>query len=213
VVADFDGSKSLDEIDFSFIPIWPRISRLPMGMMNKAVAMVIGNEIGKFMEVDFVNDDLAAGRFLHPKVRLDIRKLLMRGTTVNLGEGKGDRWCPITYEFLPDFSYICGIIGHTNKLCSKKIGVNGPLPFSKDLRYIPPRRRAGYDGFRGHESPSFSSRRGGGFGSRFVGGSGSRSGEGTSRSDVLSWRKEVRNAVGKEGSGGDWKETFFIAGA
>jgi hypothetical protein len=22
VVADFDGSKSLDEIDFSFIPIW-----------------------------------------------------------------------------------------------------------------------------------------------------------------------------------------------
>ncbi|CAD6258122.1 unnamed protein product [Miscanthus lutarioriparius] len=188
VVADFDGSKSLDEIDFSFIPIWPRISRLPMGMMNKAVAMVIGNEIGKFMEVDFVNDDLAAGRFLHLKVRLDIRKPLMRGTTVNLGEGKGDRWCPpITYEFLPDFCYICGIIGHTDKLCSKKIGVNDPLPFSKDL---PSRRRAGYDGFRGQESPSFSSRRRGGFGSRFVGGSGSQGGEGTSRSDVLSWRKE-----------------------
>jgi hypothetical protein len=34
---------ALDEIDFSFIPIWLRISRRPMGLMNKAVAKVIGD--------------------------------------------------------------------------------------------------------------------------------------------------------------------------
>lgn len=26
-------------------------------------------------------------------------------------------WCPIVYEFLPDFCYTCGIIGHTDKAC------------------------------------------------------------------------------------------------
>lgn len=60
---------------------------------------MIGDEIGEFIEVDFESDDLAAGRFLRLKVRLDICKPLMRGTTVNLGEGRGDRWCPIAYEF------------------------------------------------------------------------------------------------------------------
>jgi hypothetical protein len=38
VVADFDGSKSIDEVDFSSIPIWLRIDRLPMGMMTRVVA-------------------------------------------------------------------------------------------------------------------------------------------------------------------------------
>jgi hypothetical protein len=70
-----------------------------MGLMNKAVDKVIGDEIGESIEVDFESDDLAAGRFLRLKVRLDICKPLMRGTTVNLGDGRGDRWCPIAYEF------------------------------------------------------------------------------------------------------------------
>lgn len=38
VVADFDGSKSIDEVDFSSILIWLRIDRLPMGMMTRVVA-------------------------------------------------------------------------------------------------------------------------------------------------------------------------------
>lgn len=39
VVADFAGTKTLDEIDFSFIPIWIRVALLPMGLMNRAMGM------------------------------------------------------------------------------------------------------------------------------------------------------------------------------
>lgn len=31
---------------------------------------------------------------------------------------KGDKiWCPVVYDFLPNFCYICGILGHTDKSC------------------------------------------------------------------------------------------------
>jgi hypothetical protein len=43
VVTDFDESKSLDEVDFSSIPIWIRIGCLPMGLMNRAVAEKLGD--------------------------------------------------------------------------------------------------------------------------------------------------------------------------
>jgi hypothetical protein len=35
VVADFDGSKSLDELNFSFISIWIRVSRLPLKRIGR----------------------------------------------------------------------------------------------------------------------------------------------------------------------------------
>ena len=101
VMADYDGSKSLDEIDFLTIPIWIRVAGLPMGLMNRVTAMVIGDEIGEFMDVDFENDEMADGRFLHVKIRLDISKPLGRGITIDLGEDAEGRWCPISYEFLP----------------------------------------------------------------------------------------------------------------
>jgi hypothetical protein len=104
VVADFDGSKSLDEIDFSSIPSRIRVARLPVGLMTRSTTQVIGDEVGTFMEVDFESDDVAAGRFLRVKVRLDIHKPLQRSVTVDVGDSCGGRWCPMSYEFLPDFT-------------------------------------------------------------------------------------------------------------
>jgi hypothetical protein len=72
-----------------------------MGLMNRATAMVIGDEIGEFMHVGFENDEMADGRFLQVKIRLDIRKPLGQGITIDLGEDVEGRWCTISYEFLP----------------------------------------------------------------------------------------------------------------
>ncbi|CAD6228992.1 unnamed protein product [Miscanthus lutarioriparius] len=38
VVTEFDEFKSLDEFEFSFILIWLRVERLPLGLMNRAAA-------------------------------------------------------------------------------------------------------------------------------------------------------------------------------
>ena len=74
VLADFDKTKSLEEIDFSYTPIWIRVERLPLGLMNRAAARTIGNDIGEFLEVDDGGDEMVAGRSLCLKVRIDIPK-------------------------------------------------------------------------------------------------------------------------------------------
>jgi hypothetical protein len=48
VVVDFDGRKRLEDIMFDNIPIWIRVSGIPLGMMNKETGEMIGNEVGVF---------------------------------------------------------------------------------------------------------------------------------------------------------------------
>ena len=46
VVVDFDGRKRLEDIMFDNIPIWIRVSGLPLGMMNKETGEMIGMRWG-----------------------------------------------------------------------------------------------------------------------------------------------------------------------
>jgi hypothetical protein len=85
-------------------------------MMNSSMAEAIGEEIGSFLGDDTDDGNSAVGRFLHIKVRIDIRKPLMRGATVIDEKSGVERWCPLTYVYLPYFCYICGLLGHTDKL-------------------------------------------------------------------------------------------------
>ncbi|CAN6268705.1 unnamed protein product [Urochloa humidicola] len=195
VVADFDGSQTLDEINFTSIPIWIRVEKLPLGMMDRVTGEAIGDTVGEFLEVDLEERHSDVGYFLRIKVRIDIRKPLMRGVMVSPGEGMADKWCPLVYEFLPDFCYVCGIIGHIDRTCDKKLP-KGELPqWGKNLRYIPAKRRGNYDAgdrfYGSRMSPHWKSY---GYGGK----SGYRgSGRGFSSglaSDAPSWRKEDGNA-------------------
>jgi hypothetical protein len=192
VMADFDESKSLEELEFIYIPIWVRISKLPFGIMNKVVGEAIGGEMGEFMEMEKEEDGSAVGRFLRIKIRMDIRKPLMRGVMVQVEGKQGEPrplWCPVVYEYLPDFCYTCGLIGHIDKTCATKLQKGEVQHYSKALRFIPERRRledgAGERGWQ----PRSSWRQGSGS-SRGSWGSGGRlplrHGSG---SDAPSWRK------------------------
>lgn len=64
-------------------------------------------------------------------------------------EGDEGRWCPMSYEYLLDFCYCCGIIGHTDRFCHRKLGKEEALPFGRELRFIPPKRSPGDDGGKG----------------------------------------------------------------
>jgi hypothetical protein len=187
VVTEFDESKSLEEFMFSFIPIWLRVERLPLGLMNRGAARAIGDDVGEFMEVDADGGDLAVGRVLRLKVRLDVRKPLRRGILADLGGDKGERWCPITYQHLPDFCYICGLIGHVDRVCSKKLGKDEPAPYSRELRFIPARKPGGY---KNQEQGGLQPGGSRGSGTWRAGRSDSWSSGGKSRSDGPSWRKD-----------------------
>jgi hypothetical protein len=58
--------------------------------------------------------------FFRVKIWIDIRKPLMHGVTISRENGGKDRWCPLMFGFLLDFFYWCGVIGHTEKLCTEK---------------------------------------------------------------------------------------------
>ncbi|CAN6199624.1 unnamed protein product [Urochloa humidicola] len=200
IMVDYDESKSLDELEFAFIPMWVRVFKLPFGMMHRATGEVIGAEMGEFMEMDKEEDGSAVGRFLRIKVKWDIRKPLMRGATVvSVKEDGGETplWCPLEYEFLPDFCYVCGLIGHTDKLCETKLKQGEPKPFSKSLRFIPEKRR-GEDGGGERGTMSRLPWRSGGSGSKGSWGSGSKSSRLPSGSDGHTWRKPEVFERGKE---------------
>jgi hypothetical protein len=202
VMIDLDDSKSIEEMEFTFVPIWVRVMKLPFGMMNKAVGEAIGDEIGSFISMDLCEDDTTKGRYLRIKVRVDIRKPLMRGVTVFTGEEDKPVWCPLEYEYLLDFCYTCGIIGHTDRSCEIRLEREEVQQFSKQLRCIPSRGRGGDGGSWSGGSKQLSQWKVGGRGSGdHSRGSSDRFSLGRGGSDAPSWRKDV--VLKGSGSGGE----------
>ncbi|XP_073360072.1 uncharacterized protein [Aegilops tauschii subsp. strangulata] len=135
VMVDYVPSKRIEQYVFDEVPVWFRVFGLPLGKMEEEMAEEIGNLVGKYMEMDSGVDGSAVGRFLRIKVRMPINKPIMRGVALDeesesdeeIGrkhEGDKDKersFCHFEYEYLPDFRYICGIIGHVDKACSTKL--------------------------------------------------------------------------------------------
>ena len=92
---------------------------MPLGLMNMVAGEEIGNMIGDVLKVDAEDDGMAFGECMRIKIRMYISRPFMRGDTLDVGEEGEERklWCPLTYEFLPDFCYTCGLIGHTDRFC------------------------------------------------------------------------------------------------
>jgi hypothetical protein len=96
---------------------------------------------GLFLDVNVEENGTAVGRYLRIKVRIDIRVPVMRGVTIESEEEEDqNRWCPLEYEFLPEFCHCCGIIGHTYKSCARQVPL-GERRYGKWLRVLPAIRR------------------------------------------------------------------------
>lgn len=116
----------------------------------------------------------------------------MHGVTLCVGEDEKPLWCPLVYEFLPDFFYTCGIIGHIDKACTQTMKEGEIQQFSKKLRFLPEKKRGDDGGMEmavgGHFTSSWKFGGSGGWYSQW--GSGSKNSAGRSGSDAPSWRKE-----------------------
>ncbi|KAE8804354.1 hypothetical protein D1007_19371 [Hordeum vulgare] len=139
VVEDYVPGKRPEDYEFNKSPIWVRIFNLPLGMMNVDSAEEIGNIVRNFVEADVGADGIAMGKFMRVKIRMKLDKPIMRGFTLDdeehesrqkqknnmnidgASEGEDGAWCRFEYEFLPDFCYICGFVGHSEKACNMKL--------------------------------------------------------------------------------------------
>jgi hypothetical protein len=147
---------------------------------------MIGEKVGVWLEADVGEDDLAAGEFLRIKVKIDITKPLMRGMMIQVGEGRS-KWCPFGYEYLPEFCYNCGVIGHDDKCCPIPRRKGEERQFGSWLRaYIPKKQNSGERQRWNNGGGSGSGSRSYGFGER----------RGVVGSNSLSWRKDDSNRSG-----------------
>ena len=140
--------------------------------------------------MDLEEDGSAVGQYLRIKVRLNITKPLMRGVSLVVEEGENPLWCPMVYEYLPDFCFICGIIGHIDKTCAQRgEGDNAPQ-FSRKLRFMPEKKRweEGFNGGGSFSRRSGSWRSSGSGEVKRIGGEIKTKESG--RSASLSWRKD-----------------------
>jgi hypothetical protein len=61
VLEEFDPSKGLDEYTFTHVSIWVRVYKLPLGKMTRDTAVLIGDGLGEFMEVDGMENGVDIG--------------------------------------------------------------------------------------------------------------------------------------------------------
>ncbi|CAH9120076.1 unnamed protein product [Cuscuta epithymum] len=95
---------------------WVQVHNVPQKFRNLNSAKRIGNFIGPFIKFDENSYGDKKKSFLRIRICMDVRKPLKKGTSLKK-EGKG-HWVDFKYEKLPNFCFICGVIGHSDKFCS-----------------------------------------------------------------------------------------------
>jgi hypothetical protein len=196
IVEDFDANKTIDDYKFESFPIWVRIFNLPLGRMNKKTGEELGEAIGEFISVETDESGMAQGKYLRVNVRMKINKPLLRGLVVSFGDDDEGKWCRFEYEFLPNFCFTCGFIGHTDKACSIQLGRGETQQYEKRLKWTPS-QRGSYSNGRG----SWSNRRGTEYKKPNF------SGESGPRSDSSSWRKDkIIGGGAQDRERGEYKE-------
>ncbi|XP_019190338.1 PREDICTED: uncharacterized protein LOC109184755 [Ipomoea nil] len=103
----------LDLADF-----WVQIHSLPTGLRSAVVVSAIGSFLGTLVMVDERNFDGTMRTYYRVRVTIDATKPLKKQMKLKKDNGV---WVLVDfrYERLPTFCFVCGIIGHGDRVCPK----------------------------------------------------------------------------------------------
>ncbi|KAG8376491.1 hypothetical protein BUALT_Bualt09G0069000 [Buddleja alternifolia] len=120
-----------------------QVHGLPIGKRTWKIAEFIGNRIGKFKDTDLDAFGHNWNAPLRIRVSMDVTKPLHRFMKMQVVDGKEIN-LTFAYERLGNFCYLCGKLSHTSDSCDIRyedtfVDLSPDLPFSPDLRALPPR--------------------------------------------------------------------------
>ncbi|CAI9758095.1 unnamed protein product [Fraxinus pennsylvanica] len=116
ITKDVMGLQQVHQVAMKEALFWVRIYDLLVMVRNANVGKTIGSALGRVIEVDLENDDLAESEYMRVRVCFDISKPLSRGKNVCVGS-PFPIWVRFSYEMMPTFCYLRGILGHNHKDC------------------------------------------------------------------------------------------------
>ncbi|KAI7979780.1 Uncharacterized protein LOK49_Contig250G00003 [Camellia lanceoleosa] len=126
LLKEFNGALQPLEITFSTMEFWVHASNLPLISMTRAVGVLLGNNLGKFVDIEYGDGGIAWGRTLRIRVEINIDKPLRRGLKVALG-GRAAVWITLQYERLSNFCFHCNLLGHTMRDCGNRLLEGAPM--------------------------------------------------------------------------------------
>lgn len=110
---DIPRGVSLNTLD-----LWVQIHELRAGFMSENILKEIGNYVGKFIESCPNNFKPGWREYMRVRVAIDLFTPLKRRMKIRKS-GAEWHWIVFKYENVPTFCFICGLMGHSEKYCSK----------------------------------------------------------------------------------------------
>lgn len=117
---------------------WVQLHGVPGFYMTFAVAQAIDAMFGDVIRVDNRDGSDCVGCFIRLRVRFDAT-LPFIGRTLVTFFIVGEKMVEFKYEYLPDYCFACGRLGHSTHVCIKKYETtHGPLTPSlhEQLSYV-----------------------------------------------------------------------------
>lgn len=104
------GNEKVADLILNEVPFWVQIHGLEIQLHTRYVGELIGNKIGRVLEVDCSANSIAWGKCLRVRVLLNVTKPLIRGSRV---EFNGSLYVVIfRYEKLGDFCFAYDKLDH-----------------------------------------------------------------------------------------------------
>ena len=105
-------------VPLNTIDLWVEVHDVQPGFMSERIMQEVGNQVGRYISLCPSNYKGVWREYMRIRVTIDITKPLRRRMKVRKS---GNEWSWITFKYghVPTFCFICGIIGHADKFCSK----------------------------------------------------------------------------------------------
>ncbi|KAL0389051.1 UNVERIFIED_CONTAM: hypothetical protein Scaly_0262200 [Sesamum calycinum] len=120
VWAPIEAVDNPNLVDLSWCDFRIHIHGLPLGKMTRDLAAFIGNNLGKFKEVDLDSNGEVWGSSVRIRASVDITKPLKRALKIRTVLGD-EQLVTFTYERLSNFCYLCGVMGHLSRQCEVQL--------------------------------------------------------------------------------------------